>query len=252
MHLSGIRTKISPTRLRRISVALMCLGVLLIICDAAYLVLTLSTAPTAARPPRAIPTVSPSSLYTSVTGRKPLLDDILDGKHPGSWGLYRQAQSAYRFQGSALHATMTAGTFPALIECPLRNETFSNLAIQVRFTILAGSQSFVGLFFRADQQQTHMYRFYIDFYGDYAFSTEQRGEPVGTNLAIFQAGLQAHKTLTLTVIALKTSFFLYLDQNYLRTVSDASYSAGEIGLFVSRGNGEATDIAFRQAKVWNL
>lgn len=250
---AGKRQKISPARLKQISVALMLLAALIVVLDGVYVFLNLSVAPaTPVLQLRATPTLSPSSLYASVTGQRPILDDTLDGKQPAAWGIYQDAQSAYTFKNGALHAIMTAGIFPALIECPLHTATFKNFAVQVQITILQGSQSFVGLFFRADSQVTRTYRFYIDFYGDTVFATEQRGEPVGTNLAVFQPGLQTQKSLTLTVIARDTFFFLYLDQQYLRTVTDASYISGELGFFVSRGDGQATDVAFSQAKVWTL
>jgi hypothetical protein len=250
---TGTRKKIPAARLRQISVALMLLAVLIVVLDGVYIFTALSAAPAVSvSQPHATPTLSPLPLYTSVTGKKPTLDDALDGKQPTAWGVYQNAQSAYIFKNQALHATMTAGIFPALIECPLRTAIFRNFAVQVQITILQGSQSFVGLFFRADPQVGRTYRFYTDFYGDAVFATEQRGEPVGTNLAVFQAGLQTQKSLMLTVIARDSSFVLYLDQRYLRTVTDASYLSGELGFFVSRGDGEATDVAFRQAKVWTL
>jgi len=108
------------------------------------------------------------------------------------------------------------------------------------------------MFFRADQQMKRMYRFYVDFYGNYNFTTEQGGEPVGTNSSVFMPDLQAQKSFMLTVIAQDTSFYLYINRKYVDKVIDTSYSVGEFGFFVTRGDGAATDVAFSQAEVWKL
>lgn len=122
-----------PARLRQISVVLMLLAALLLVFDGGYVLVNLSASPTTpSLPPRATPTLSPSSLYLSLTHTRPVLFDPLDGKQPAGWSTYHTAQSAYSFTGAALHATMAAGIFPALIECPLRNETFGNFALQIQ------------------------------------------------------------------------------------------------------------------------
>jgi hypothetical protein len=258
---SGSRSR-HPSRLRQVSILLMVVAVIIIGSDIAYLLINLSSGNTSTSPPTqpGKSTLSPADLYTSVTSKTSFLNDALDGTHSANWGTYTNNQNGYAFRNGALHGFMAVidplanpqAPLTRLVECSLLNETFSNFAFQVHITILQGDQTFVGLFFRADQQVTRTYRFYADFYGDYNFTTEQDAEPVGTNLSVFQPGLQTQKSLTITVIAQNTSFYLYLNKNYLREVTDSSYNAGEIGFFVTRSNAAATDVAFSQAEVWKL
>lgn len=248
------KRKFPPSR-RQISILLMLVVALLIAADMVYVFINPLPGKTSGppvSPSRLATPVDPMHLYTSVTGKKPFLNDTLDGKQLTGWATYTNAQSGYSFKNGALHGFMVAGDVPALIQCAMRTETFSNFAFQVHMTVFQGNQSFMGLFFRADPQVTRTYRFYVDFYGDYNFTTEQNDEPVGTNLSIFQPGLQTQKSLTLTVIVLNTSFYLYLNQSYVREVTDTSYKSGAIGVFVTRGNADATDVAFSQAEVWKL
>ena len=203
--------------------------------------------------------IDAATLYTTVTGKTPFLNDPLDGEQSADWGTDTRAQNGYAFRNNALHGFMAAvdpldlkSPLTALVECPLRNTTFDNFALQVHIAILQDNQTFEGLFFRADPQMKRMYRFYIDFYGNYNFTTEQDGEPVGTNLSVAMPGLQALTSFTLTVIAQDTSFYLYINQKYVDRVVDTAYSVGDIGFFVTRGDGTATDVAFSQAEVWKL
>lgn len=249
------KRKLSSSCLRQIGILLMFLAALIVAADIVYVFIDLPPSRTShppVSPIQSVTPVSPMHFYNSVTSIPPFLNDMLDGKQLAGWETYTNAQSGYVFKNGSLHGFMIAGDLPALIECALHNNVFSNFAFQVHMTILQGSQSFVGLFFRADQHRARTYRFYVDFYGDYNFTTERNDEPMGTNLSIFQPGLQTQKSLTLTVIALNTSFYLYLNQSYVRKVTDASYKSGEIGFFVTRGNADATDVAFSHAEVWKL
>lgn len=245
-------------RLKRVSFALIVLAIIVIVGDIAYVLANQFAGDTpgisaagGAPLQSEIGALSPDELYTLVTDRAPFLNDPLSGSRAANWDIGTAQQGGYVFRDGALHGFMI-GTTRALVECALLGETFNNFAFQVHIAILQGDQAFVGLFFRSDQQIAHTYRFYVDFYGDYNFTTEQNANPVGTNLSIFQPALPGQKSLMLTVIAMNTFFYLYLNKHFLRKVTDASYSAGGIGFFVTRGDGASTDVAFSQAEVWKL
>jgi hypothetical protein len=256
------------SRLRWVGIGLIVLLAILVLGNGLYLLINQpsgkasSSSSTPATPTLTTPTVSPDDLYKTVTSKTPSLSDSLDGKHPTNWETSVSNQNGYAFSNGALHGFLAEITqadlensqvpLTALVECPLRNSTFTNFAFQVQMRILQGDQTFVGLFFRADPDVKHTYRFYVDFYGDYNFATEENADPVGTNLAVFQPGLVTQKTLTLTVIAQNTSFYLYLNKRFLRMVVDTTYSSGGIGLFLSRGDNAKEDVAFSQAEVWKL
>jgi len=249
---------------RLIGIVLILLAVVLVSGAVAYYLISSpsSTAPTvqSTQPAKTATALSPTDLYTTVTGKAPFINDPLDGKQSANWGTYTRNQNGYAFRENALHGFMAAvdplentnAPLTALVECPFRNATFGNFALQVHVAILQDDQTFEGMFFRADQQMKRMYRFYVDFYGNYNFTTEQGGEPVGTNSSVFMPDLQAQKSFMLTVIAQDTSFYLYINRKYVDKVIDTSYSVGEFGFFVTRGDGAATDVAFSQAEVWKL
>lgn len=201
---------------------------------------------------------SPSELYASVTGSPPLLKDALSGSYTGNWETYSKGKASCTLKNGALHTFMDAENpltdnfIDTLVACSLRNTTFSNFALQVHMNVLQGDETWAGIFFRSDAQIAHTYRFYLDFYGNYNFVTENHNEPVGTNLAVFMPGIKENRSHTLTVIAQGTAIYLYIDGKSVNTITDPSYLSGEIGFFTTRNDLATTDVAFSNVEIWKL
>lgn len=201
--------------------------------------------------------LSPTNLYKSVTSQHPTLDDSLDGSKVGKWETYTKGQASCTFNKSALHIIMQpVQAFNTLIisssNCFLHDMSFHNFAFQVRMTILYGHEILAGMFFRSDTTGQQSYRFYLDFYGNYNFVTEKNGGPVGATISSAAPGIKEDSTHILSVIAQGSTFYLYLDEKYVNKVTDNLYPAGRIGLFATRDDLPLTDIAFSNAKVWEL
>ena len=123
-----------------------------------------------------------------------------------------------------------------------------------------------GLIFRSDAIDqnnypfsTHSYLFSVGSNGHYSLSYGSIGctcqnatklVPLkqGTNPAI-QTGPNSSNLLT--VIADGHTIFLYINKQYVTTVSDTNRNYGMIGVFAQKNNHD-TEIAFRNAQIWNL
>jgi len=58
-------------------------------------------------------------------------------------------------------------------------------------------------------------------------------------------------TNLVTVIARGSNIYLYINQQYIASMTDASVSCGQIGV-MSADYGTSTDVAFKNAKVWTF
>jgi hypothetical protein len=56
----------------------------------------------------------------------------------------------------------------------------------------------------------------------------------------------------LTVIARGSTIYLYVNQQYLTSISDNTSSSGEIGVFGENTGGGHVDVAFSKIQVWKL
>jgi hypothetical protein len=117
-----------------------------------------------------------------------------------------------------------------------------------------GSETFAGLAFRASSLKTELYRFYLDFYPYYNFTTENNGDLIGPSLSQRSPFLTniSGRFYLLTVIAQGSNFYLYINDKYLTHITESTYPSGSIGLFASRNNLAETVVSFQHAKVWML
>jgi len=159
------------------------------------------------------------------------------------------------FSDNAYHATQDMLTH--YHACPAEKTDFSNFTFQVHMTITAGSNdAYGGLIFRATSQSAQFYALYIDSQGNYDLATSfgfKPGEDLaqGSTLPFFIPGFDQQNVIGIVVIGSKISF--YVNQNHIKDVHDRNntYSNGEIGL-IAGSESSATDVAYRDAKVWQL
>jgi hypothetical protein len=136
------------------------------------------------------------------------------------------------------------------VPCFAQASNFSNFAFQVQMTILKGDGG--GLVFRADAANAKFYLFRITHDGLLTLlvtSDSKTNTPlVDDTSAAIKKGAQ---TNLVTVIARDSNIYLYVNKQYVDSVSDSTYSAGKIGLFADDTDA-ATDIAFNNVNVWQL
>jgi hypothetical protein len=197
---------------------------------------------------------TPQDLYAQITQSSPVLDDPLSTNDTNNWTETTSAdgQSRCAFSGGAYHASAQAKNTYML--CVAQATNFGNLAYQVQMTIVKGE--FGGIVFRTDSSQTKYYSFFIDISGTYTLITSV--DNTGTNdrllgkatSAFIRTGL--NQVNLLTVVARGSSIYVYINQHYITSASDSTYSAGQIGVFGGNYTRAPADVVFSHVQVWQV
>jgi serine/threonine protein kinase len=203
---------------------------------------------------------APPNLYKQITSRPPdIADPLTQADNYGWWDApttdtTRNAVYGCSFTQGAYYAYATPPDFSG---CPAFGTNFSNLLYQVQITIVQGTTG--GLQFRCNPLTGESYNFRISTDGTYIFekfvgSLTTGGYnhvtiTSGTSTAIKQ-GL--NQTNTLAVIARGSTFYLFINGQYIKSASDTRFQSGEIALYVDTGGAGAVKAYFHNAEVWKL
>jgi hypothetical protein len=212
---------------------------------------TISPTQTAANVQQTTPitATNPQDLYAQATSGTPALTDPLSPQNPNQWYSLGSPGSC-TFTGNALHASASpTGSKSTNSVCVARSTSFDNFAYQGRATILQGDTS--GLTFRLDASGG--YDFFISSEGFYAFASFSENNfkvLVVADSSAINTGL--NQSNLLTVIARGSTIYLYVNQQYLTSVTDSTSSSGEIGVSVDNTSGGPVDVAFSAIQVWKL
>lgn len=194
------------------------------------------------------------NIYTQATRGTPTLDDPLNAPLLASlWDitLGSHADGACAFTGGAYHSTIpNAGFFEP---CYALNSNFSNFAFQVNMTITQGDAG--GILLRADTAHNKFYLFKINV-DDGSFTLYRYTNAKGTQAALLLNGSSPlikglNQNNEITVVAQQSTMYFYINRQYLGSVTDNAYHAGEIGVF-SESEQKPTEAVFSHAKVWTL
>lgn len=196
-----------------------------------------------------ITTTNPQDLYTQIMSRTPTLNDPLTAQDANSWQDLSTLQSC-TFTSGALHLHGAAGS------CIGEATNFSNFAYQVKMTIIQGNIG--GIAFRFDAINRKFYYFAINPDGLYAViytgggTSSSNGEKLlasATSSAII-TGLNQPNTLT--VIVRGSNINIYINKQFVTTLTDNSITIGAIGMLGGNSAGSTSDVAFSDAQVWTL
>lgn len=196
---------------------------------------------------------SPQALFKQVTGRKPLLYDLLTNEVTSTWHSSSDPSGDGQcfFEADGYHITNSQQE--TFYSC-MSTGYYVNFAFQVQVTILSGDGA--SLIFRGSQELNKFYRFRIDQYGNYALllsnnpstSVAPQALRAGASQYINQGPEQ---TNVLTVIATGSDIYLYINSHFIVHERDATLSAGEIGLSATDFS-KTTEVLFYRAEVWRL
>jgi DnaJ C terminal domain len=192
------------------------------------------------------------AIYTQATSGTPVLNDPMTQQDANSWEEdTKTGGGGCAFTGGNYHATMPQAGFFA--SCFGANTNFSNFALQVQMNILKGDRG--GLIFRADSAASKFYLLRIDQAGTYDLYlyTNNNGNNAkdiltGSSSAIHTGTNQLNKV---TVVARNSTISLYINQRYVSSISDSTYSSGSIAVF-AEDHTNATDVVFTGVEVWKL
>ncbi|HCI81596.1 MAG TPA: hypothetical protein DHW02_18120 [Ktedonobacter sp.] len=190
------------------------------------------------------------AIYTQAIQGTPVLSSSLAGQDGFNWDEYQTTDGGgCAFTGGALHATLYSQHF--YVPCFAQASNFSNFAFQVQMTINKGDEG--GLVFRADDQNAKFYLFTVGHDGTYALylskdNNHNMSIAYGNSSAINKNYGQSN---LVTVIAKGSSIYLYINKQYVSSVTDSTYASGKVGIFAS-DNTNNTDVSFSNAEVWKL
>ncbi len=195
------------------------------------------------------------NILTQATSGTPALNDSLSAQSGSNWDELTPSQSTVSgscaFNNGAYHSIMpTKGFFQP---CYAEGPTFTNFAYQVDMKTIQGDEG--GILFRADPVNTKFYLFRINTNGgfDLFLYVDSNGKDaknlMSGSATNFKTGLNV--TNTLTVVAQNGNLYFFINGQYLNSVSNGTLTSGKIGVF-GESNTNSTDVAFNNAKVWQL
>lgn len=206
----------------------------------------------------------PQNPYPPDTGMLVLNDPLQDNSKGYGWEWDDTTDSAggiCDFTGQGYRVSMPKQG--SIEYCPARNTDFSNFAFEVQMTIIEGD--FGGIFFRAasvDSSNPKFYLFYVDQYGEYelALCTGNTCSNLVTTTSSSWITQGLNQPNLIAVVANDDTITLYVNHQQLESVTDSTYSHGQIGLLASPYTdtsnpsdlGHPTDVIYNNARVWTL
>ncbi len=184
------------------------------------------------------------------SGTLALFDHLVDNSKGYNWA---EDPINCGFKNGAYHASAPDPRYSNI--CFANSTDFSNFAFEVQMQIIKGDSG--GIVFRAGNTAStyKLYAFFVGQDGSYFLNSENGSSfPLltsGNSVAINQ-GL--NQTNLVAVVAQGSSITLYVNHQSIASVTDSTYSHGQIGFIVGPfGNsGHSTEAIFSNAKVWTL
>src|SRR5579864_7199278 len=183
--------------------------------------------------------------YPPGGGMLALLDPLRDNSQGHTW----DTTANCAFNGGAYH--VSTPDISVFASCAAKYTNFSNFAYEVQMQIIKGDTG--GIIFRADTAHSTFYKFYVSDTGNYELllcSSNTCHDIIATTSspAIHQ-GL--NQTNLVAVVALGNTITLYVNNQKIASVTDGTYSHGQIGLEASAlaTNGHPTEVVYSNAKV---
>jgi zinc-ribbon domain len=189
------------------------------------------------------------NIYTIATSGTPTLSSTLTAQDGANWSNYNAVGGGgCAFSNNALHATVFQNQ--TYVPCFAQASNFSNFAFQVQMTILEGDGG--GLVFRANEANLQLYLLRISPAGLVGISVSRDRKTTTPLLDDSSSAIKTgSQTNLVTLIARNSVLYIYINKQFVDTISDTTYSAGEIGVFAYDTN-KGTDVAFNDASVWTL
>lgn len=194
-------------------------------------------------------------LYQQVTSQQPTFQDtITDGAFSG-WTAFERTNYGCTLDTTGLRAHIEeAGHF---VYCTNNGYNFINIAFQIQIQFISGNAG--GLVFRvastADGSSKGFYLFQVTPAGSYTLDLDK--DVAAAKFSVLATGitqamnLPGRQTNTLTLIAKGTVFDLYINQQFVVQVQDATLTTGIVGVLADDHTGPAT-MLYTNAKVWDL
>ncbi len=184
------------------------------------------------------------------SGSATLSDPLSDNSNNNNWDTTNGAKaSGCAFNNGTYHVIERQKGY--LQPCLATSTSFSDFAYEVQMTVDTGTQG--GIIFRANGSQSSFYLFRIGVDGSYFLDLYQNATTASTLSNGYSAAITPGlgQQNTIGVIAVQNTLDLYVNQQYVASVTDSTLSSGEIGV-ASYDSSVPTEIEFSNAQVWDL
>jgi len=184
----------------------------------------------------------------SPPGMLVLNDPLSDNSQGYRWGEYttNSIGGACQFTGGAYHVSQSKAGFE--VSCKASTTNFSNFAFEVQMRIIQGDCG--GLIFRYDTtNDNNFYQFTVCQDGMYTLNNSYSLTLARNSSSAIYNGL--NRSNLIAVVANGSTLDLYVNNQRIDSVSDSSYSQGEIGVAAIYMTGP-TEVVYSNAKVWTL
>jgi hypothetical protein len=194
-------------------------------------------------------TSDPQAIYTQVTTKIPVVSDAFSSKTSSDWT--PTATGSCTVSGNSLHLTAPQGDN---VLCGSTTLSVSNFACQVQITLKQGDTT--GLLFRANPTSKKSYAIELTSQGTYLLGT---GQSNTANFEVLAEGISSTikggygQPNLLTIIALGSILYLYVNKQFIISTSDPSSSSGLIAIASGGALTNITvDATFSHFQVWKL
>jgi len=191
------------------------------------------------------------NIYAQATNGIPAFTDSLATNGLLRWDEYDSANNGgCVFTGGMYHVKEhETGYFQP---CIAQAHTFNNFTLQVQMAILSGEYG--GIVFRADGQNSKFYLLEVGASGSYELFTyfDNSGNTAKTLLSSYSSAIKGQNLPNLlTLIARGNQLTLFVNKQYVDTVSDNTYKTGQVGL-VAYDKSISADVVFSNFQIWKL
>ncbi|MDQ2905885.1 MAG: hypothetical protein ABI456_12880 [Ktedonobacteraceae bacterium] len=194
--------------------------------------------------------ITPQMIYQQATHGTPMLNDPLSSQESSYWRALQRANGSCAFADGTYHVlSPRKNSFFFCAAWPV----FNNFAYQVQMTIVKGDGG--GIVFRANPVAATCYLFTVSQDGHYTLNLFVNNSPdhiqslTGNDSPLIHSGL--HQSNLLTVIVRGGSINLYINTQYIATVSDDTFTIGSVGV-AAIDYSHPTEVTFSHAQVWSL
>jgi hypothetical protein len=173
-----------------------------------------------------------------------LEDPLMDNSKGVGWVTDKNC----KFASDGYHASEPEAN--VYYTCPALKGSYKDFTYQVTMNVTKGSVA--GLTFRGNDSARKYYSFIFDQTGGYVlFLYTQDGQKPQTLHEGTADNYNAHQANDIGVVARGNQIKLYLNKQELTTVSDSTFSSGQIGTIVYNTSGPVETV-FSNAKLWQL
>lgn len=171
-------------------------------------------------------------------------DPLTDNSKGAGW----RTDNNCKFASDGYHASeATTNTY---YTCPALTTSYSNFTYQVTMNMAQGDVG--GITFRGDDANTKFYSFIFSQTGEYVlFLYTQSGVKPQTLQDSTATNFKSHQANDLGVVVRGNQISLYVNEQKLITITDSTFSSGQIGTIVYDLSGPS-EAVFTNAKVWQL